>query len=428
MKRLVSFVLIALVAGVAVRGQHSAQETLGALKPAPGLELKLWAAEPMLTNPTDITVDERGRVWVLEGVNYRRTQRNLPDPRPAGDRIVILEDSDQDGQADKVKVFDQNPQIRVPLGIAVLGDKVYVSQAPDLIVYTKDADRYLPDLQTLAGNGPIPVRVAAIRAIGALGVQNVEPWAQEIVLGDLPNEVRVEAMRLLGGSVAGLTAILDLAEKGSIPPELHALARNLTNYASPPSRGGRRGAPQSPVAMRAGRGGAPTDPAYIAVRERAAKSLPMPSAKRIPSAFELDLSYAGKAAEGRTVFETGGGCVACHSLGGRKTLGPDLSAIGRKYGKQAMLDSIIAQSDAIGPEYVTTMFTLKSGDPVQGLVTEESADRIVVQTAPDQYQRLRPSDVVSRRENRVSLMPEGLLDNLPLQQIADLLEYLATLK
>src|SRR4029453_4778937 len=140
MNRLVYVIPIALLVGAGVKGQQSPQQTLGALKPAPGLEVKLWAAEPMLTNPTDITVDERGRVWVLEGVNYRRTQRNLPDPRPAGDRIVILEDSDQDGQADKVKVFDQNPQIRVPLGIAVLGDKVYVSQAPDLIVSTKDAD------------------------------------------------------------------------------------------------------------------------------------------------------------------------------------------------------------------------------------------------------------------------------------------------
>jgi putative heme-binding domain-containing protein len=154
----------------------------------------------------------------------------------------------------------------------------------------------------------------------------------------------------------------------------------------------------------------------------------MPSAKRIPTAFELDLSYAGKAADGRKVFETDGGCAACHSLGGKKTLGPDLSSIGRKYGKQAMLDSIIAPSDAIGPEHITTMFTLKSGDPVQGLVTEETADRIVVQTAPDEFRRLRPSDVASRREYRTSLMPERLLDQLSLQQIADLLEFLSTLR
>ena len=130
---------VALV-GTVLQGQQDPRQSVAAFKAAPGLELKLWAAEPMVSNPTDLTVDERGRVWVLEGVNYRRTQRKLPDPRPEGDRIVILEDTDQDGQADKVKVFDQSPQIRVPLGIAVLGDKVYVSQAPDLIVYTKDAD------------------------------------------------------------------------------------------------------------------------------------------------------------------------------------------------------------------------------------------------------------------------------------------------
>ena len=130
---------VALV-GTVLQGQQDPRQSVAAFKVAPGLELKLWAAEPMVLNPTDLTVDERGRVWVLEGVNYRRTQRNLPDLRPEGDRIVILEDTDQDGQADKVKVFDQSPQIRVPLGIAVLGDKVYVSQAPDLIVYTKDKD------------------------------------------------------------------------------------------------------------------------------------------------------------------------------------------------------------------------------------------------------------------------------------------------
>src|SRR4051794_6100479 len=106
------FVLLAIGLGVGVRGQQPPERSASAMRTAPGLETKLWAAEPMLSNPTDIAVDERGRVWVLEGVNYRRTQRNLPDLRPAGDRIVILEDSDQDGRADKTKVFDQSPQLR----------------------------------------------------------------------------------------------------------------------------------------------------------------------------------------------------------------------------------------------------------------------------------------------------------------------------
>jgi putative membrane-bound dehydrogenase-like protein len=293
-------------------------------------------------------------------------------------------------------------------------------------VSAKRDARYLADFQALAESGPVPVRVAAVHAVGNLG-QHHEPWAQKIVLSDAPNEVRTEALRLLSGSVAGLNAILDLAEKGSVPPELQTLARNLTNNAAPPPTGGRRGGPQSPVAMRA-RGALPTDPAYVAIRERAARILPMPPVRKIPTAFELDLNYSGKAANGRKVFQTDAGCAACHGLGGKKTLGPDLSAIGAKYGKQAMLDQIMNPSDAVAPEYIPTIFMMKRGAPVLGFVTEETADRIVVRTGADQSERLRPSDVESRRQSRTSLMAEGLINHLSLQQVADLLEFLSTLK
>jgi putative membrane-bound dehydrogenase-like protein len=286
---------------------------------------------------------------------------------------------------------------------------------------------YLGDFQTLAERGPISIRVAAVKAISNLGQPDGEPWARKLLTSDAPNEVRAEALRLLAKSINGLTAILDLAERGGLPAELQTLARTLTNYAAPPPTV-RRGSPQSPVAMRVSRTATPTDPAYVAIRERAAKVLPLPAAKVIPTALELDFNYAGNAADGRKVFDADAGCAACHSLGGKKKLGPDLSAIGAKYGKQAMLDNIISPNDAIGPEYITTILTLKNGERVQGLISEESADRIVVETGPDQSQRLRASDVASRQQIRASLMPEGLLNNLSLQQVADLLEFLSTLK
>ena len=203
------------------------------------------------------------------------------------------------------------------------------------------------------------------------------------MLSDAPNEVRIESLRLLSTSVEGLNAILDMAEKGSLPPELRSTARTLTNTATPPV-GGRRGGPQSPVTMRQAPP-PPTDPAYVAIRERAAKIMPMPPTKRIPSSFELDLSYRGVVADGRKWFSADAGCAACHSLGGKKLLGPDLSKIGAKYGKQAMLDSIVNPNDAIQFEYVTTTFTLNNGDQVLGLVTEETQDRIVVQTGPIRF-------------------------------------------
>ena len=174
------------------------------------------------------------------------------------------------------------------------------------------------------------MRVAAIRAIGGLAQPGVEPWAQQLLLSDAPNEVRVQALRLLGMSVPGLNAILDLAEAGRIPTELLAVARGITNNAAPPPAAGRRGAPRTPVALRAAPT-APTDPTYVAIRARAAKVLAMPGTV-IPTAFQLDLNYGGRAAEGRKVYDTDAACAACHSLGdGCRTLGPDLSKTAYKY-------------------------------------------------------------------------------------------------
>jgi putative membrane-bound dehydrogenase-like protein len=105
------------------------------------LEATVWAESPLFHNPTNVDVDARGRLWVTEAVNYRNFN-NKPDSvlhHAAGDRVVILEDSDGDGKADRTKVFVQDKDLVSPLGIAVIGNKVIVSCSPHLIVYT-DAD------------------------------------------------------------------------------------------------------------------------------------------------------------------------------------------------------------------------------------------------------------------------------------------------
>jgi putative membrane-bound dehydrogenase-like protein len=102
-----------------------------------GMEVTLWAQTPQLFNPTNIDVDSRGRLYVAEGVNYRETwkpQHALQ--HPAGDRIMILEDTDGDGVADSSKVFAQDKDLICPLGVAVLGNQVVVSCSPNLIIYT----------------------------------------------------------------------------------------------------------------------------------------------------------------------------------------------------------------------------------------------------------------------------------------------------
>ena len=132
--------LISLLCPPPLESQTTPQDTVASLRVADGLEITLWAAEPDVINPTNLDIDERGRIWITEAVNYRRRLFQQADYRDEGDRITILEDTDGDGRADKVKVFDQDPRLRSPLGIAVLGDRVIVSQSPDVIVYTKDAE------------------------------------------------------------------------------------------------------------------------------------------------------------------------------------------------------------------------------------------------------------------------------------------------
>lgn len=103
-----------------------------------GFEVTLWAALPLLHNPTNFDIDRDGRLWVAEGVRYRGHHAR----RPEGDRIVVLEDTTGDGKADSTYTFVQEPGLVAPLGVAVIDNKVVVSQPPDLIVYT-DVDRNL---------------------------------------------------------------------------------------------------------------------------------------------------------------------------------------------------------------------------------------------------------------------------------------------
>jgi len=102
------------------------------------LAATLFAAEPLLSSPADIDVDSAGRVWVCEVTNYRGRK----DTRPAGDRILVLEDTDGDGTADTRTVFHQGRDVDSALGICVIGAgpglKVIVSCAPEVLVFHDD--------------------------------------------------------------------------------------------------------------------------------------------------------------------------------------------------------------------------------------------------------------------------------------------------
>lgn len=101
------------------------------------LEITLWAKTPLLFNPTNMDTDAAGRIWVAEGVNYRKALN-----RKEGDRIVVLQDTDGDGVADSSHTFVQDPELVAPMGISVFDNKIVVAQPPHILVYT-DVNRDL---------------------------------------------------------------------------------------------------------------------------------------------------------------------------------------------------------------------------------------------------------------------------------------------
>jgi len=118
------------------------ENALIGLKFGEGLGATLFASEPAITNPTNIDVDHRGRVWVCEAYNYRPDITGNPI-QPKGDRIMILEDTNGDSKSDVNKVFYQGPEISAPLGIWVMpdgskGTRVLVSQSPYVYLLTDE--------------------------------------------------------------------------------------------------------------------------------------------------------------------------------------------------------------------------------------------------------------------------------------------------
>jgi hypothetical protein len=80
----------------------SAEESVKRFKVHPDYEVKVFAAEPDVVNPVAFTIDEKGRLWVVECFEYPRRTPKGKKPR---DRIKILEDTDGDGKCDKVTVW-----------------------------------------------------------------------------------------------------------------------------------------------------------------------------------------------------------------------------------------------------------------------------------------------------------------------------------
>ena len=100
---------------------------------ADDLEVTLWAENPQLNKPIQINFDPQGRLWVASSEAYPMIEVGQSSP----DKILILEDTDKDGKADKSTVFADG--LLIPTGVEPGDGGVYVAQSTDLL-FLKDTD------------------------------------------------------------------------------------------------------------------------------------------------------------------------------------------------------------------------------------------------------------------------------------------------
>jgi glucose/arabinose dehydrogenase/mono/diheme cytochrome c family protein len=109
------------------------EEALSKLKVAPGYKIELFASEKEFTdlaNPCQMTFDNKGRLWVATMPTYPHYK---PGDKLPNDKIIILEDTNNDGKADKQTVFADG--LHLPVGFELSAEGVYVSQGTNMMLF-----------------------------------------------------------------------------------------------------------------------------------------------------------------------------------------------------------------------------------------------------------------------------------------------------
>jgi putative heme-binding domain-containing protein len=118
-------------AGAAAADKSARPETepLPTFETAPGFKVNLYAQSPLLAKPTQMNFDPQGRLWVASSSVYPQI---LPG-QVADDKILVLEDTNDDGYAEKSTVFADG--LLIPTGVEPGNGGVYVGQSTELLFF-----------------------------------------------------------------------------------------------------------------------------------------------------------------------------------------------------------------------------------------------------------------------------------------------------
>jgi len=123
------------------------------------------------------------------------------------------------------------------------------------------------------------------------------------------------------------------------------------------------------------------------------------------------------------------GCTACHTVSANEPpKGPFLGNVAGTMNRRQIAEAILQPNKSIAQGFATYQVQLRDGSSVTGFIVREAADAITVRTITAQETRVPTANIVRRTQLPVSLMPEGLLSGVTINEFASLLDYLESLK
>lgn len=121
-------------------------------------------------------------------------------------------------------------------------------------------------------------------------------------------------------------------------------------------------------------------------------------------------------------------CLACHPLNQTgRDLGPDLTTVGSRLTREQLLESLVAPSKTIAPEYRVWNVETKDGELQTGFIAQRTDAALHLKLATGQSAVISNKEIVSSKPQTLSLMPAGLLGMMTEQEAADLLAFLKSL-
>jgi putative heme-binding domain-containing protein len=132
----------------------------------------------------------------------------------------------------------------------------------------------------------------------------------------------------------------------------------------------------------------------------------------------------GSSQRGAAVY-TKAQCAKCHRFGERgEGVGPDLTTVGKRFQKKEILESILFPSQVISDQYASKSVTRTDGRIVWGIVAQQADGSVAVRQSDATKVTISKDDIDSISPIKKSIMPDGLLNGLSLEEISDLFAYL----